>query len=61
MGTDALFHTQVINAIKNVDTDRIPMPFPLADAGKILSPGTNVQIFISTPKDPNTGAFPLCG
>lgn len=48
---DALFNTDVINEITNGETDRMPSPFPLAQAGSILSSGTNVRIFISTPPD----------
>lgn len=58
-GDDAQFQTQVIGAIINGDTSRMPSPFPLAKSGEILSSGTNVQIFISTPLDPesNNGAL----
>ena len=33
-GTAAVFQTQVINAIRNGDTNNMPSLFPLADAGK---------------------------
>lgn len=54
MGSDAQFQTQVINAIINGDTSRMPSPFPLAKSGEILSYGTNVHIFISTRRDSKT-------
>ena len=59
LGNDAIFKKQVIDPIINGDGPRMPSPFPLAEPGGILSSGTNVQIFISTPLDSksNNGAL----
>ena len=59
LANDPQFQEQVLDAIKNGDTDRMPSPFPLAEAGRILSSGTNVQIFISTPIAMETGSQDL--
>lgn len=56
-GDDAQFESQVIDAIKSGDGPKMPSPFPLAADGQILNPANNVEIYISTPKDPNTGQF----
>lgn len=55
VGDDPQFQELVLDPITNGDTNRMPSPFPLAEAGGILSSGTNVRIFISTPLDLKTG------
>ncbi|RDL39487.1 uncharacterized protein BP5553_03827 [Venustampulla echinocandica] len=52
---DSDFKREVLDAIRNGDTDKMPSPFPLAVDGQKLGPKTNRQIFISTPKNVTTG------
>lgn len=57
-GDDARFEREVLSTIRDGDPDdltRMPGPFPLAQGGGILDPKSNVQIFISTPKNPEDG------
>ena len=53
--TETQFQDEVIGATRDGDTAQMPSPFGLQNSGNVLAAGTNVQIFISTPKDPNTG------
>ena len=55
---DATFEKGVLKAIQYGDPASfiaMPAAFPLAQGDGILNPKNNVQIFISTPKDPITG------
>lgn len=57
-GDDARFEREVLSTIRDGDPDdsaRMPGPFPLADGDGILNIKSNVQIFISTPKNPGDG------
>lgn len=57
LNEENLFQDQVITPINNGDGDRMPSPFASTGDGQSLASGTNIQIFISTPKNPDDGAF----
>lgn len=55
---DARFEREVLSTIRNGDPDdpaRMPGPSPLAEEGGTLNPKSNVEIFISTPKNVDDG------
>lgn len=56
LGNDTKFKREVLSTIENGDPDdlaKMPGTFSLAEGGGILSADSNVQIFISTPKNPD--------
>ena len=54
-GPGAVFKSQVIGATRDGDGPNMLSPFGLQGSGQILAAGTNVKIFVSTPKNPDTG------
>lgn len=57
-GDDARFEREVLSTIRDGDPDdpvRMPGPSPLAEEAGILNLKSNVQIFISTPQNPEDG------
>lgn len=58
LGDDSRFEREVLSTIGDGDPDdlaRMPGAFSLAEGSGILSANSNVQIFISTPKNPDDG------
>lgn len=58
LGDDSRFEREVLSTIEDGDPDdlaRMPGAFSLAEGSGILSANSNVQIFISTPKNPVDG------
>ena len=60
-GPRAIFENQVNGATGDGDGPNTLTPFGLQGSGQILAAGTNVKIFVSTPKNPDTGELLYSG